>query len=258
MRLKEEKQKAHARAKAIARGELVEEDEAEESQNDVSDGEENIEVDAEGIASLSAKTIHAKLKLEKRLPLEVTWWRTEREEEEAPVLFNHDLPNLLSVLEKADVILEVLDARDPLAFRSKHIEDIAAEKGKKILFVLNKIGEYFGVVSCASYPKLLLADRSPREAVAAWSERLRTEQPTLLFRSASAFLPEEQSSQNLPSTRKGKAKVPVDDALGAESIISCLCEWAKTKDDEKLTVAVVGLANVSGPSIALVFIFYDV
>ena len=94
----------------------------------------------------------------------------------------------------------------------------------------------------------LLTDRSPREAVATWCERLRTEQPTLLFRSASAFLPEEQLPQNVPSTRKGKARVPVGDAIGAESIISCLHEWAKTKNDEKLTVAVVGLANVSVPS----------
>lgn len=67
----------------------------------------------------------------------------EEEEEEAPVLFNRELPNLLAVLEKADVIMEVLDARDPLAFRSKHIEDIAVEKGKKLLFVMNKIGEFF-------------------------------------------------------------------------------------------------------------------
>jgi len=92
---------------------------------------------------------------------------------------------------------------------------------------------------------LSLTDQSPREAVATWSERLQTEQPTLLFRSASAFLPQEQSSS---PTKKGKAKLPVDNALGAESIISCLFEWAKTKNDENFTVAVVGLANVSGPS----------
>ena len=88
------------------------------------------------------------------------------------------------------------------------------------------------------------ADRCPREAVAAWSERLRTEHPTLLFRSASSFLPEEQALQNFPSTRKGKGKAPVDDALGAESMLSCLSELSKAKRAEKLAVAVVGLTNV--------------
>ena len=157
MRLKEEKQKAYARAKAIARGESAEGGEVEGSQKDVLGGEENIEVDAEGIASLSVKAINAKLK---DAPPAVA--ETEEEEEEAPVLLNPDLPNLLSVLEKADVILEVLDARDPLAFRSKHVEDIAAKKGKKILFVLNKIGGYLINVSCASYVELFTYRSKPK------------------------------------------------------------------------------------------------
>jgi nuclear GTP-binding protein len=62
-------------------------------------------------------------------------------EEEVPVLINRDLPTLQSVLEKADVVLEVIDARDPLAFRSEHLEQLAKDAGKKLLFVLNKIGE---------------------------------------------------------------------------------------------------------------------
>lgn len=169
----------------------------------------------------------------------------EEEEEEAPMLLNHDLPNLLSVLEKSDVILEVLDARDPLAFRIKQIEDIVAKKRKKIFCVLNKIGMYLSIVLAVPYTKRLPPDRSPREAVAAWAEHLRAEHPTLLFRSASAFLPEEHS-QNSPSTRKSKGKLPIHDALGAESIIACLSECAKAKDGEKLTVAVVGLTNVGG------------
>lgn len=159
MRLKEEKQKAYARAKAIARGEsqLAEEGEVEGSQKDVLCGEENIEVDAEGIASLNVKAINAKLK--DVLPAVV---ESEEEEEDAPVLLNPELPNLLSVLGKADVILQVLDARDPLAFRSRHVEDIAAKEGKKILFVLNKIGGYLINVSCASYVELLTYRSKPK------------------------------------------------------------------------------------------------
>ena len=56
------------------------------------------------------------------------------------VLANRDLSNLASVLEKAEVVVEVLDARDPLAYRSKHLEELAKQKGKKVLLVMNKIG----------------------------------------------------------------------------------------------------------------------
>ena len=44
---------------------------------------------------------------------------------------------------------------------------------------------------------------------------------------------------------KGKAKIPIDDALGAQPMLDCLSQWAKEKKrEEPLTVAVVGVANV--------------
>lgn len=62
-------------------------------------------------------------------------------QEGVPILINQDLPNLQSVLDQADVILQVLDARDPLAFRSSHLEELTAAKlRRQMLFVLNKIG----------------------------------------------------------------------------------------------------------------------
>lgn len=68
--------------------------------------------------------------------------REAEDEEEVPVLINHDLPNLQAVLDEADVFIEVLDARDPLPFRSSHLEElIAAKPGCRTLLVLNKIGE---------------------------------------------------------------------------------------------------------------------
>lgn len=59
-------------------------------------------------------------------------------EEDIPVLLNRDLPNLKAVLDLADVVIQVLDARDPLRCRSAHIEE--ASKEKKILLVLNRTG----------------------------------------------------------------------------------------------------------------------
>ena len=48
-------------------------------------------------------------------------------------------------VDEADAVVEVLDARDPLAFRSDYLEkEIAGrKKGKKVMLVVNKIGTFF-------------------------------------------------------------------------------------------------------------------
>lgn len=48
----------------------------------------------------------------------------------------------VKVVEAADVILEVLDARDPLAYRATEVEAFirSADPNKKIVLLLNKIG----------------------------------------------------------------------------------------------------------------------
>jgi nuclear GTP-binding protein len=74
----------------------------------------------------------------------------------APLLLNPDLPHLAAVLDKADVVIEVLDARDPLAHRSHALEArVASKEGQKLLLVLNKIG------ACAHTPsdvRVVIAD----------------------------------------------------------------------------------------------------
>lgn len=49
----------------------------------------------------------------------------------------------MQVVEASDVILEVLDARDPLGCRCPQVEQAVIQSGtnKKIVLVLNKIGE---------------------------------------------------------------------------------------------------------------------
>lgn len=65
----------------------------------------------------------------------------ENDADEAPALVNRDLGHLQAVLDIADVVIELLDARDPLSFRSKHLETIVTSKtGCRILLVLNKVG----------------------------------------------------------------------------------------------------------------------
>lgn len=86
-------------------------------------------------------------------------------------------------------------------------------------------------------------DTCPLESVTAWAAYLRSQHPTVLFRSASCFL----ASGLEPSTqRKGKAKAAAHDGLGVDSVLECLGHWAMTKKGGKpLTAAVVGVTNVS-------------
>ena len=51
---------------------------------------------------------------------------------------------LRKVIERSDVIIQVLDARDPEGTRSRWVEDEVRKRendGKKLLGVMNKIGE---------------------------------------------------------------------------------------------------------------------
>jgi len=142
-----------AKARAIARGEPIDDSDAEDQEvgvgaEDGTDedegtekGKKDLNVGAENIAGLSAKIVGTHLKARPR-PMVEAEEEDDDDDDEVPVLINRDLPNLKTVLEKADVLLEVLDGRDPLPFRSKHIEELASELGKKVLLVINKIGEF--------------------------------------------------------------------------------------------------------------------
>lgn len=75
------------------------------------------------------------------------------------------------VVEQADVVLYVLDARDPEGTRSRDVERsvmAAAESGKRLILVLNKI------------------DLVPAPVLRAWLAHLRREFPTLPIRASNA------------------------------------------------------------------------
>lgn len=57
----------------------------------------------------------------------------------------HYLRTLHKVVDQSDIIILVLDARDPEGCRSRLVEEEVRRRemeGKKLVFVLNKIGEY--------------------------------------------------------------------------------------------------------------------
>ncbi|KAI0723530.1 hypothetical protein C8Q76DRAFT_723215 [Earliella scabrosa] len=149
-------------------------------------------------------------------------------EDDVPVLINPELPNLKAVLDAADVVAEVLDARDPLASRSAHLEEVVQGLGKRVVLVLNKV------------------DACPEEAIEAWATTLRRDHPTVLFRSASACLPVLSADSG---KGKGKERERADDAWGLDAASALFRSLAEQKQgDEPLAVAVVGVTNVGKTS----------
>ncbi|KAH7105418.1 hypothetical protein BKA62DRAFT_741365 [Auriculariales sp. MPI-PUGE-AT-0066] len=142
------------------------------------------------------------------------------EDTEEPILIDPTLVDLAAVIERADALICVLDARDPQAYRSKTLE----EAGKPVVFVVTK------------------TDLVPREALSAWLSHLRASMsaPVILFKAASAFLPAPAEA----ATKQKSAPAPsTTDTLGAKALHAAL-NGLKAK-----TVAVVGPANVGKSSL---------
>ncbi|XP_015088013.1 guanine nucleotide-binding protein-like NSN1 [Solanum pennellii] len=143
---------------------------------------------------------------------------------------------LVKVIDASDVILEVLDARDPLGTRCLDMEKMVMRAGpeKHLVLLLNKI------------------DLVPREAAEKWLKYLREELPTVAFKCST----QEQKS-NLgwkPSSKAGKSKtsnlLQTSDCLGAETLIKLLKNYSRSHEIKKsITVGVIGLPNVGKSSL---------
>ncbi|KAI0346977.1 hypothetical protein BDW22DRAFT_1480687 [Trametopsis cervina] len=216
----EEAKKLKREQKKALRAGNAEVEEAEEE--DGSDGEDDVMNAFNGVTAVRGAAAGGSKQAKAKIAAD------EMEVDEELEVVESELLSLQAVLEEADVVVEVLDARDPLAYHSSHLAELVkAKQGQKILLVLNKI------------------DSTPREAVSSWSTYLRSQHPTLLFRSASAFLPVIEPV--VPSKEKGKARA--DDALGLDSVLTLLGQWAQEKAGEKpLTVAIVGGTNAGKSS----------
>lgn len=137
--------------------------------------------------------------------------------------------DLVKVIQTSDVVLVVLDARDPEACRSEKIETEIRASGKRLVFLLNKI------------------DLVPAEAVEAWLMHLRKVAPCIPFKAC------------LTGAGKGAAKVSSSpEALkssganfGADKLILLLKQYSRQGDlgTGALTVGIVGFPNVGKSSI---------
>lgn len=65
----------------------------------------------------------------------------EEEDADVPDLIDTSLSTLQEALDKADVVVEVVDARDIAGGRSKFVEELVKEAGGRVIVLVNKIGE---------------------------------------------------------------------------------------------------------------------
>ncbi|EOD36669.1 hypothetical protein EMIHUDRAFT_51731, partial [Emiliania huxleyi CCMP1516] len=117
---------------------------------------------------------------------------------------------LFKVIDSSDVVVEVLDARDPLGTRAPHAEEFLRReaKHKHLVFVLNK------------------CDLVPSRVTAAWLKLLSREAPTVAFHAS------------------------ITNPFGKGALINLLRQFAKLHADKKqISVGFIGYPNVGKSSI---------
>ena len=136
------------------------------------------------------------------------------------------LSTLRQVIDSSDIILQVLDARDPMGTRIRpSIEDaILRHYDKKMVLVLNKI------------------DLIPKDAVSGWLNYLRRSRPTLAIKCGTNI-----------KDKVGRSEVDCQGALssscgvGVEGLLGLLKNYARTSSGGGktcITVGIIGYPNV--------------
>ncbi|KAH9813443.1 P-loop containing nucleoside triphosphate hydrolase protein [Melampsora americana] len=152
--------------------------------------------------------------------------------------------SLRKVLMLSDVVVEVLDARDPLGTRSIELEKDAVKAGKKVLLILNKV------------------DLVPKESVESWLKYLRRSWPTLPFKCSTQNQRNNLSSKGAdPNSRKGVDSS--SNACSTQPLMHLLKNYARystpasgsasagpsVKSLASITVGVIGFPNVGKSSL---------
>ncbi|GMI06204.1 hypothetical protein TrRE_jg7161, partial [Triparma retinervis] len=128
------------------------------------------------------------------------------------------LKDLKAVIKQSDVILEVVDARDPNGFRSTTLEDqVLANSGKRLVVVLNK------------------SDLVPPTVLKSWLAHLRKTRVTVAV-----------SSRNGNNTKKGNG---MDDNHSLLGLLKNYSRVGGGSSKSSTTVGVLGYPNVGKSSL---------
>lgn len=153
------------------------------------------------------------------------------------------MKDLKSVIDQSDVVLEVLDARDPMGCRNIEMEHQVIAQNKKLVLVLNKI------------------DLIPPENARDWLKVLRDEHPTILFKSTTQMQRQNLSSKiSLHKSSLTERKELVENLLqsskgvGTDNMIQLLKNYCRNDTSERkqkhaIIVGVIGFPNVGKSSL---------
>ncbi|XP_045885453.1 guanine nucleotide-binding protein-like 3 [Micropterus dolomieu] len=143
---------------------------------------------------------------------------------------------LNKVIDASDVVIEVLDARDPLGCRCPQLEEavLQREGNKKLILVLNKI------------------DLVPKENVERWIQCLQLEFPVVAFKASTQI---QDKTVQAKKSRITASNEVLDKSRGAACFGNgCLTELltrfaVNTKNEASLRVGIVGFPNVGKSSL---------
>lgn len=143
------------------------------------------------------------------------------------------LKDLKKVIESSDVILQILDCRDPISTRlsNKVEETIVSHFNKRLVLVLNKV------------------DLVPKQVVKQWLTYLRQYYPTIAVRAGIS----SSNGQSIGRAKGDAALENSNNAIGMEGLVQLLKNYARIspKDSTKtcITVGVIGYPNVGKSSL---------
>ena len=149
------------------------------------------------------------------------------------------LRELKKVIEASDVILQVLDARDPLGTRIHPAIEagILSHFDKRMVLVMNKI------------------DLIPKANVSEWLTYLRRSHPTVALKAGTT---QSRSSESGKSSGIGQAKgesaLSSASAVGVDGLLQLLKNYARSAGESKkskscISVGIIGYPNVGKSSI---------
>ncbi|KAI6192176.1 CP-type G domain-containing protein [Aphelenchoides bicaudatus] len=134
---------------------------------------------------------------------------------------------LRKTIEAADIIIEVLDARNPIGSRSHQIEEAVLQKGKRLVLLLNKI------------------DLVPKDNVKQWLAYLRKQLPTIAFKAST-----QEQKNKLGRFTSSNLHCESSKCIGADLVMKLLKNYCRNKDVKTtIRVGLVGFPNVGKSSV---------